>query len=80
MNLVQITVGQGPYVTIRFTNRRINARVLPEDVVLAQNRHHHIVLQDLDRSARYKVQRRQHVALVDQRVSRRGVRRLELER
>jgi hypothetical protein len=55
VNLVKIAVGKGTNVTGRFPDRWINARILAEYIVLAQNGHHDIVLQDLDAPARYKI-------------------------
>lgn len=65
VDFVEIAVGQRAHVTGRFSDCRINARVLAEYVVLAQNGHHDVVLQNLDAPAGYKIQAGQHVPAMD---------------
>lgn len=42
--LVQITVGQSAHVARRLADGRVDARILAEYVVLAQDRHHQVAL------------------------------------
>lgn len=65
MDLVKVAIRQGTNVTRRFSDRRINARILAEYVVLAQNGHYDIILQDFDTPAGYKIQGSQHVSSMD---------------
>ena len=44
VDFVKVTISEGPHVTGRFSHSGINARILPEDVVLTQDRHHNIIL------------------------------------
>lgn len=61
VNFMKIAISKGANVTGRFSDRRINARILAEYIVLAQNRHHDVVLQYLDTPAGYKIQGGQYV-------------------
>lgn len=65
MDLVKVAVGEGTNVTGRFADRWVNARILAEYVVFAEDGHHNVVLQDLDAPARYKIQGGQHVPAMD---------------
>lgn len=61
MDFMKIAISKGANVTGRFSDRWINARILAEYVVFAQNGHHDVVLQNLNTPAGYKIQRGQHV-------------------
>lgn len=65
VDLVEVAVDQRAHVTGRFPDGRINARILAEYVVFAQDGHHDVVLQDLDAPAGYKIQGGQHVPAMD---------------
>lgn len=65
VDLVEIAVDQRAHVAGRFADGRMNARILAEYVVLAQNGHHDVVLQNLDAPAGYKIQGGQHVPAMD---------------
>jgi len=65
VDLVKIAIGKGTNVTGRFPDRWINARILAEYIILAQDGHHDVILQDLDAPARYKIQGGQHVSAMD---------------
>lgn len=65
MDLVKVAIRKGANVTRRFSDRLINARILAEYIVLAQNGHYDIILQNLDTPAGYKIQGSQHVPSMD---------------
>jgi len=78
MYLVQIAVGERAHIARGLANLVVDQTVLAEDVVLAKDRHDHVLLQNLDGAPRYEVDGRKEIAPVDQRVARRRVGRLEL--
>lgn len=55
MDFMKIAISKGANIAGRFSDRWINARILAEYVVLAQNGHYDVVLQNLDTPAGYKI-------------------------
>lgn len=65
VDFVKVTISEGPHITGRLSHSRIDARIFPEDVVLAEDRHYNIVLKDFYTPPWYKIEGRQDIAPVN---------------
>ena len=75
---MKIAVGECPDVARGLSDGVVDARILPENVVLAQYGHDNVILDNLYRPSGNEVERDEHVPLVHQSVAGWRVGRLEL--